>query len=158
MSGIPAPRPALKKAADAHIHPAAPGQRPVLLRHPDAPHLEHAADGPGSAADRTALGPAGPGSSGGAEAATPVPGRGPRTGGAHGVSTLSGPLGGHTSDSLRKPRRRGRARAEQVTGKKAELTVKIPKALRKEFRAALKAERKDADAVVTALIRSWLDG
>ena len=38
------------------------------------------------------------------------------------------------------------------------LTVKIPKSLRKEFNAALKADRKDADAVVTSLLRSWLDG
>ena len=42
--------------------------------------------------------------------------------------------------------------------KKVELTVKVPKSLRKDFRAALKADKKDADEVVTALLRAWLDG
>ena len=37
-----------------------------------------------------------------------------------------------------------------------DLGVKVPKSLRKDFRAAVKADKKDPDAVVTALLRAWL--
>jgi hypothetical protein len=32
----------------------------------------------------------------------------------------------------------------------------VPKSLRKDFRAAVKADKKDPDAVVTALLTAWL--
>jgi hypothetical protein len=60
-----------------------------------------------------------------------------------------------TSDSLRAAGRRGRRSAPQ--GKSVELTVKLPKALRKEFRAALKEQHQEADDVIAALVRAWLD-
>lgn len=109
----PAPRPALQKSADAHIHPAAPGMRPASTT-----------------------------GGGGAE---PGPHR------------LSGPLRGNTSDSLRNATRKARRPPKAKSGdKQVPLEVRVPKSLRKEFRAAVKAEKKDPDAVVAALLRAWL--
>ena len=125
----PAPRPALRKAADAHIHPAAPGHPVGALR-------------PASEIEAEA-----------ARAAEPTTPAIPEQ------RRLSGPLRGTTSDSLRAAGRAGRRRASNgAAEKKVELTVKVPKSLRKDFRAALKADKKDADEVVTALLRAWLDG
>lgn len=157
MNGSPAPRPALKKAADAHIHPAAPGQRPFLLRHagqapaagepqPDASIDADAASAAGQHKSQREGAKAKDGNGG--RAADPITK----------VGTLSKPLAGNTSDSLRRPGRRAGGRTPKASGKKVEFSVKIPKSLRKEFRTALKAERKDADAVVASLLRSWLDG
>jgi hypothetical protein len=68
---------------------------------------------------------------------------------------VSGPLTGITSDSLRAAGKRGRRPSSQ--GKPVELTVQLPKALRKEFRAALKEQHQSADDVIAALVRAWLD-
>jgi hypothetical protein len=143
MNTVPAPRPALRKAADAHVHPAAPGRGPHLLRHPPA--------GPAPAPEPTeaplALVPE-PGGAVPAAAAREV------------VGGLSRPPGGTTSDSLRRAgRRAGDRKVKLAKGdKKVKLTVEIPKSLRTEFQAALKADRKKADAVVAGLLRTWLDG
>jgi len=138
----PTPRPALKKAADAHIHPAAPGHSPRGLRQAqdadEAVTPEPAAPSPEqAAAAAVAAGAAG------------APAAGHR---------LTRPLGGTTSDSLR-PRKGGGRRRETGTRpeKSVELTVKVPKSLRKEFREAVKSTKKDPDDVVTALLRAWLD-
>jgi hypothetical protein len=64
-------------------------------------------------------------------------------------------LGGTTSDALRAAGKRTRRQAR--TDKRVELTVQVPKGLRKEFRAALKAEQLDADEVVSTMLRVWLD-
>jgi hypothetical protein len=114
----PAPRPALQKSADAHIHPAAPGHHPPALR---------------------------PASPAGGGATEPVPHR------------LSGPLHGNTSDSLRNATRKARRPPKSKSGdKQVPLEVRVPKSLRKEFRAAVKADKKDPDAVVAALLKAWL--
>lgn len=148
----PAPRPALRKAPDAHIHPAAPANGGVRLRAAAEGVADAAAGGEGR--------PAAP--------LTPVPG--PRDsaeggsdagGGAEDARgrRLSGPLKGVTSDSLRTAGRRGgrSRRDERPREKRVELTVQVPKSLRKEFQAAAKARRTDPDAVVEALLRAWLD-
>lgn len=135
----PAPRPALRKAPDAHIHPAAP-QEPRLLRHASTAEPAEPTTAQPTAAEPTA-----------AEQATVA--------GIRSSSPLSGPPGGTTSDSLRRAGKRGRSRPPgKESGKKVALTVQIPKSLRKEFRAAIKADRQSADAVVATLLRSWLDG
>ena len=137
----PAPRPALKKAADAHIHPAAPGHSLHTLR----PAPDPAASLPGPRQD--------PESS--ADAAPPV--KPTAKSGDPAQHRLSGPLRGTTSDSLRaaakKARHRPSGKAEE---KPVDLGVKVPKSLRKDFRAAVKADKKDPDAVVTALLKAWL--
>lgn len=133
----PPPRPALKKAADAHVHPAAPGQ-PHALRHaPAAVPSPRAADPGAVPADGASVAPITSAPSG---------------------SRLSGPPKGTTSDSLRRSGKRGGHRPPKATTKTVKLTVAIPKSLRKELRAAVKADRTSADAVVTTLLRSWLDG
>ena len=136
----PAPRPALKKAADAHIHPAAPGHSLHTLRPaPDAPPA------PGPRQDSRIDAEAAPLAKSSGKSADPGPHR------------LSGPLRGTTSDSLRaaakKARHRPSGKAEE---KPVDLGVKVPKSLRKDFRAAVKADKKDPDAVVTALLKAWL--
>lgn len=132
----PAPRPALKKAADAHIHPAAPGHSVRSLR----PATEEDVPVPAPRQD--------------AEATTDTVGSGS---GGPSQHRLSGPLRGTTSDSLRAAAKKARRRP---TGKSAEkqvdLGVKVPKSLRKDLRAAAKADKKDPDVIVTALIRTWL--
>jgi hypothetical protein len=132
----PAPRPALKKAADAHIHPAAPGHSARSLR-------------PATDDDLPVTAPRQD-----AEAIPDTQGSGSADPGQH---RLSGPLRGTTSDSLRSAAKKARRRP---TGKSAEkqvdLGVKVPKSLRKDLRAAAKADKKDPDVIVTALIRTWL--
>ncbi len=136
----PAPRPALKKAADAHIHPAAPGHSLHSLRRAadDAPTLPQPRD----------------------DAEPTTPGPTPEPSGTTGPDTqhrLSGPLRGTTSDSLRAAAKKAR---RPPTGKASEkpvdLGVKVPKSLRKDFRAAVKSDKKDPDAVVAALLKAWL--
>jgi hypothetical protein len=130
----PAPRPALKKSADAHIHPAAPGAgssvhtlRPAPPEDPEAPGPEGGASPPRDGAD-TAL-----------------------------SHRLSGPLHGTTSDSLRNATRKARRPPKgKAADKPVDLGVKVPKSVRKDFRAAVKADKKDPDAVVTALLKAWL--
>jgi hypothetical protein len=134
----PAPRPALKKAADAHIHPAAPGHSLHTLR--------PATDTPVLPAPRQDPEPTAPG-------ASPAPAS------AAGDATphrLSGPLRGTTSDSLRAAGKKARTRPGKAADKPVDLGVKVPKSLRKDFLAAVKADKKDPDAVVTALLRTWL--
>ncbi len=138
----PAPRPALKKAADAHIHPAAPGHslhtlRPAVDDSPMLPQPRQDAD-PSSAGD------------------APLDKSSGRSGDA-GPHRLSGPLRGTTSDSLRAAAKKARTRPSgKAEEKPVDLGVKVPKSLRKDFRAAVKADKKDPDAVVTALLRAWL--
>lgn len=146
----PAPRPALRKAADAHIHPAAPSHAPGLLRHATEPQPGPDATGQVSVPAPTVSPEGGrPGASG-----TPA-----GQGSAGAPHRLSGALRGVTSDSLRAAgagRRRGRA--DRRREKRVELTVKVPKSLRKEFLAAVKSGKKDPDDVVTALLQAWLHG
>lgn len=145
----PAPRPALRKAADAHIHPAAPSQAPGTLRHAPA--------GPVEAAPVAVPAPTvSPEASHGRPGANRVPGADVPAAVPH---RLSGPLRGTTSDSLRGAGAHSRrGRDDRRREKQVELTVKVPKSLRKEFQAALKADRKDADKVVAALLQAWLHG
>ncbi len=134
-----APRPALRKAADAHIHPAAPSHpaRPLHAVPPvdDVP-------GPGA------------GAVDGSAAAAPEPHSSAPT-----LHRLAGPPTGATSDALRATVARSRQGARGGSKEKAvELTVKVPKSLRKEFRAAVRADGKDPDQVATALLQAWLHG
>jgi hypothetical protein len=130
----PTPRPALRKAPDAHIHPAAPGHSLHLLR--------PARNGsPGVPEPRT-----------GAEAIPDGEAEASTT-----ATSLSGPLRGTTSDSLRNATRKARRPPQGKSADKlVDLKVRVPKSLRKEFQAAAKADKKDPDAVVAALLKAWL--
>lgn len=149
----PAPRPALRKAADAHIHPAAPGHDPGTLRVATPDPAQDAPVATGWPAAGLVPSP------------TPSPERGLEAGrGTTGRDQppqhrLSGPLGGTTSDSLRAAAKgAGRHRQARAKQKLVTLEVKVPKDLRKEFHAAAKADRQDPDAIVTALLQAWLHG
>lgn len=134
----PAPRPALKKAADAHIHPAAPGHSLHSLR-PAAPDPDPGMPVPAEPSPQAPL-------------ATPS-GRANDTA----QHRLSGPLRGTTSDSLRSAAKKARTRPSgKAAEKPVDLGVKVPKSVRKDFRAAVKADKRDPDAVVTALLKTWL--
>lgn len=129
----PTPRPALRKAPDAHVHPADPARTtgaPPPRAMPPTPAP--------TAAKPTSL---------------PLPR----------LHRLTGPPRGATSDTLRQKKgtraqdRRARAAAKQAKEKQVELTVKVPKSLRKDLRAAAKASGRSTDEVVTSLIRAWID-
>lgn len=140
----PAPRPALKRAADAHIHPAAPGHSLLSLR----PALGDAAV-PAATPAEVDVDAGGSDPSGGSTGAAGSTGKGQHR--------LSGPLRGTTSDSLRAATKRARTSpARKSGGKPVDLGVKVPKSLRKDFRAAAKADGKDPEAIVAALLKAWL--
>ena len=138
----PAPRPALKKAADAHIHPAAPGHSLHTLR-PAAP-----ADPLPTPEPVPAVGPI---------SVDAPPAKSAAKSGDATQHRLSGPLRGNTSDSLRAATARARTRTSGKSAEKTvDLAVKVPKSLRRDFRAAAKAAKKDPDVIVTALLKAWL--
>lgn len=143
----PPPRPALRKAADAHIHPAAPGHSLHALRpSPD--------DGPTVPTPRTDVEAVGPTRAKDSTKALVSPG-----GGDSDQHRLSGPLRGTTSDTLRSAARkahRHRRSTDKRADKAVDLGVKVPKNVRKEFRAAVRADKRDPDVVVTALLKAWL--
>ena len=133
----PTPRPALKKSADAHIHPAARGHPLRALR----PAPDTVTSAPEHQADHEAA-------TGAEVPAVPAGSGGHR---------LSGPLRGTTSDSLRSATRKAKNPPKgRAADKPVDLGVRVPKSLRKEFRSAVKADKKDPDAVVTALLKAWL--
>jgi hypothetical protein len=142
----PTPRPALKKAADAHLHPAAPSGGHHLRAAPDSGTV------PGVAAPVPPPRGSASAASGSSGASAPPAASAP-TG-----HRLSGPLTGTTSDGLRTVAKRSRRRAAAREEKAVELTVKVPKSLRKEFRAAVKAGNQDPDEVVATLLRAWMNG
>ena len=145
----PEPRPALRKAPDAHIHPAAPGHAlHTLLPAAPNPMAAVAVPAPRTDAEGTGAPPVG----GAGQGPDAVPAQDRTT-----IHRLSGPLRGTTSDGLRAATRRARpARTGKSAEKAVDLGVKVPKSLRKEFRAAARADKKDPDVIVTALLKSWL--
>lgn len=140
----PSPRPALRKAPDANVHPADPTQAAGPIPAP-APPLASVPPPrvvrlPGMAAPKAA----------------------PKPGKQAGKGRLSGPPRGTTSDVLRpaKGQRRDRPAPPAKKGpkeKQVELTVKVPKSLRKDLKAAAKSAGRTPDEVVTSLVRAWID-
>ncbi|MGB7980198.1 MAG: hypothetical protein WCF36_05340 [Candidatus Nanopelagicales bacterium] len=140
----PEPRPALRKAADAHIHPAAPGHAlHTLLPATQNPMAAVALPAPRTDTQGTVTQPADAAHEAGNQDAPPS-------------HRLSGPLRGTTSDGLRAATRRARPARAGKSEKTVDLGVQVPKSVRKEFRAAARADHKDPDVIVTALLKSWL--
>lgn len=141
----PTPRPALRKAPDANIHPADPAQAagPAPVPGPrvsDAP--------PVARSSKAVTDPR----------VVRLPSAAPTSRG----KRLSGPPRGATSDTLRPvkevrrpepatPPKRNVAKEKQV-----DLAVKVPKSLRKDLRAAAKSAGRTPDEVVASLIRVWI--
>lgn len=128
----PAPRQALRRSADAQIHPATSKVGPTL-----AP------------VDAT---PAGPGS---AERAEPAaPGRS-AAGRKRGGSKPPKKFTGATSDVLRPAPDPDR---DLLLGKLVTIEVSVPKRLRKAARTQAEHHGTTLDAVVTGLLAGWVDG
>jgi hypothetical protein len=75
---------------------------------------------------------------------------------------LTGPPRGATSDTLRPVKDVRRTEptsqpAKAAKEKQVALTVKVPKSLRKDLRAAAKSAGRSPDEVVASLIRVWID-
>jgi hypothetical protein len=119
MSRTPEPRPALRKAPDGGLHPAAP--RPM----PTDPAAE---------------------ASEGSSPFRPGDLRARKTGAAKGSSKAA-------SSDQSKSKGKGKAAKEPT----AELTVTVPKHLRKQAKARAKADRLKLDDVVATLLRGWVD-
>jgi len=157
----PTPRPALRKAKDATVHPAAPApartqRRPVIVE--ESPAIQVA-----PATELVEEPPA-------AAAAAPAAESAPRKR----ASTKRG-FRGATSDHMRpsesgamttpelepnKSKREAKhesAKSDLMTGKSAELTIEIPKKLRKEVKTTAKRRNVELDTVVATLLLSWLD-
>lgn len=129
----PQPRPALKRAEDADLHPAlavAPTQLPTQLGR-DTPQTPDVA----VAQDRAKSKPKGKGKRKRKEST-----------GKDQPRFLS--AGRATSDVLR-PRERG-------DDKPAKLSVKVPKQVRKEIRAIAKHSGTSVDAIVAQALSEWL--
>lgn len=147
----PAPRAALRKAADATVHPAVgftgaepsraetTAQRSHIAAVPAADQ-QHAVEGRGGADDqvRPLARPTGKGKKG--KAAKRSTGR---------------KFQGATSDVLRHPEPRER---DILLGKQVTLQVQVPKRLRKAARAQAERQGTTIDEVVTGLLAGWVDG
>jgi hypothetical protein len=174
----PTPRPALRKADDATVHPAAP--RPARRRAPaptPAP-LETAAADPAvtTATGAAATAADAAGSAGGATTAAKS---GSKSGSASRAKSTTKPAGksatkpakdrafrGSTSDHLRPssaaPAAQARPKMKELAalldGKPVDLDVRVPKNLRKAARSQAKKRGLDLDAVTTELLYGWITG
>lgn len=172
----PTPRPALRKAEDATVHPAAP--RPVRARRTPAP----ATPAQAAPADVTAVPASRPRTIAEANIAAneaaaqrrskakdkPAP---VATAPAVKTKSKKRKFSGSTTDHLRMPDshvapaapRRAKApepagRSELMTGKTVDLGVTVPKKLRKAAMDEAKERGLDLDAVTAELLHTWLNG
>ena len=158
----PSPRPALRKAEDAEVHPAAP--HPVRTPRAARPATASTPEPP-APAERSS--------------------RGKRSKGTISVDPIastSRPFSGSTSDFMRPPesdpleyvvpigaaqptpegtksKKQKKSQAPKsdalMKGKSTDLDVRVPKALVKAARARAKAEGLDLDTVVIDLLHEW---
>ncbi|MCB0916452.1 MAG: hypothetical protein H6525_03090 [Actinobacteria bacterium] len=148
MAHNPAPRPALRKAPDAGVHPAAPvvapGSPPPVVEPPEPTPITRAVP----------------------------PSRTPRP--AH-LRPVVG-LGGSTSDAIRpapekgekkasksakglsaKQRKKLEKKARKRHQRRVSLQVEVPKEVRTKLRKNAKARGTSVDDVVTAVLEGWLE-
>ncbi|MDP4015122.1 MAG: hypothetical protein U0990_02840 [Candidatus Nanopelagicales bacterium] len=130
------PRPALRRAPDADVHPA-------LLLRLDEPELETGEAGKtGSALERA------PGTDKSSKADKADAGKAGKSGKADKAGGSSFLAAGHaTSDSMRLGR---------PQGKKVDLKVKVPKSLRKQLRERAAQSDQTLDALVTEVLVAGL--
>jgi type IV secretory pathway VirB10-like protein len=161
-NGNPGPRPALRKAADADLHPVAtPAGGPVHDGATPRGHIAAVPSPPDSSKD-VDEGPADRSSA----TATTEPPAPPKKGDKKGkrkaakkqhqeAETPKRMFQGATSDVMRHPEPRDR---DVLMGKQADLTVRIPKRLRTAARAQAERRGTTVDDVVTGLLAGWVDG
>jgi hypothetical protein len=164
----PAPRPALRKAEDSSVHPAAP-VRPARTRSSARAVPTQAADDAAPTRARSS--------------ATAAPASASTVSAAPGTSSATKPrrkagkaraFSGATSDHLRpeavvaaaeaSARKAKKKKAQAFTdvdlmrGKTVDLEAQVPKRLRKAARDEAKRRGLDLDAVTTELLHRWLTG
>ena len=163
--GNPAPRPALRKADDADVHPAVPrsGADEIVSLHGTTADAVRTG-GSGSGRTRRAATPA----------PAPAPGRAPRAPAAAARPAAARPAGATPAQPARKPTspgasqplppgdlhgRRGAVTSDTIRGRKdkpVDLKAVVPKSLRQEVRDLAKRDGRSVDDVVTALLRDGL--
>lgn len=141
----PGPRAALRKAADADLHPvASPRRGPDRDEEPVRSHIAAVPNPPTNAPSPDAV--AGGGAAGGKKVKKGKQGK---------ADEPRRMFQGATSDVMRHPEPRER---DVLLGKQADLTVRIPKRLRKAARAQAERRGTTVDDVVTGLLAGWVDG
>jgi hypothetical protein len=134
----PIPRPALHKAPDAEVHPAAARAVHPKPASPPTDKPQPAGGPANSLVDRRRLSAVAP------KAKRPADKR---------------PFQGNTSDTIRKSSKPSKQEAKpSAQPKPAEFTVKIPKQLKKDFRAKSAKHGYRPDDVIAELMRVWLAG
>ncbi|MDZ7578883.1 MAG: hypothetical protein U0904_12020 [Candidatus Nanopelagicales bacterium] len=135
------PRPALRRAPDADVHPA-------LLLRLDEPELETEKAGKAGSALERAPGTGKAGKAGTGKAGTGKAGKSSKAGKSGKAGGSSFLAAGHaTSDSMRLGR---------PQGKKVDLKVKVPKSLRKQLRERAAQSDQTLDALVTEVLVAGL--
>jgi IS5 family transposase len=132
----PSPRPALRKAPDASVHPAAPVVTPY-----SPPAVVPSKEVPKAAAEpkrRVHL--------------RPVVGLGGKTSDVLRTARVQGDEKKARAKQAKKLSKKARQRRER----RVELQVKVPKELRKKLRQNAKARGTSVDDVVTAVLEGWL--
>ncbi len=169
----PAPRPALRKAEDSTVHPAAPARSPRAVQprrrqEPTAAQAPRATKAPRpSRAEAEVAAPPTGGTSGRAgttkKAATKAA---TKQGGGRTDRAFSGATSDHLrpaaaavdADQTARRRRKAYTDVDLMRGKTVALDVSVPKRLRKAARTEAKRRGLDLDAVTTELLHRWLTG
>lgn len=169
---LPAPRPALRKAADAEHHPAAgpstgshpaqdPAADPAELTAPGTAPARPSGQQQSAAATAfwdalqsdaaAALARNGSGGAGRADSADPTDDKPKQK---SKKASAKKKFQGATSDVLRKDK----PEHDLLLGKQVTLEVKVPKRLRKAATAQAERHGTSLDNVVTGLLAGWVDG
>lgn len=133
MASNPHPRPALRKAPDASVHPAAPVVGPQ-----DPPAVVD------------------PGKKGAAEAARPSHLR--PVVGLGGVTSDGLRKAPEEAKKSKKSKEKHAKKAAKVHQRRVDLKVKVPKDVRRALRTKAKARGTSVDDVVTNVLQGWLHG
>ena len=149
MAHNPAPRPALRKAPDSGVHPAAPvvaPESPPPVVEPPAPkrttHAVTPAKAPRPAHLRPVVGLGGSTS----DAIRLAPEKGGKKGGKKSTKSMSA-----------KQRKKLDKKARKRHERRVSLQVEVPKEVRSKLRKNAKARGTSVDDVVTAVLEGWLE-
>ncbi|MDQ1245933.1 MAG: hypothetical protein QG597_300 [Actinomycetota bacterium] len=138
MSSNPAPRPALRKAPDATVHPAAP----VLAAGSHPPVVDPHVDAPDAPLSRPAH-------------LRPVVG----LGGSTSDALRKAPPKKKVAESKDAKKLRKMSKKERKRhSRRVKLQVEVPKGVRTRLRSNAKARGTSVDDVVTSVLEGWLDG
>lgn len=150
MTHNPAPRPALRKAPDATIHPAAPvvaDPEPTAAIAPGVPvPAARVVAAPAHLRPVVALG-----------GATSDSLRSARGSGDRSRTTAGTASADSSSGKKAKAARRRAAKDAARHARRVDLHIKVPKDVRRQLRKNAKARGTSVDDVVTAVLEGWLE-